>query len=445
MKVSIVGMGYVGLVTGVCLAEKGHEVVCIDVDREKIEKVRCAISPIYEQGLEELLRKHASTRLQATTNLCDAILETEVTLIAVGTPFDGDKIDLTYIRDAALDIGQALRGKSTYHLVAVKSTVVPGTTDEVVLPLLEAASGKKAGRDFGVGMNPEFLTEGEAIADFMFPDRLILGGIDDRSIDVLTALYAPFHGVEQLRTNNRTAEMIKYASNAFLATTISFANEMANLCSALGGIDVVDVMQGLHLSKYLSPNIPEDRRILAPISAFLWAGCGFGGSCLPKDVKALIAHGNKVEIPMRLLDAVIRINEEQPRELLKRLSKHFPSLQGVRVAVLGLAFRPGTNDMRESPAISIIHELLARGADVTTYDPAANHEAAKLFHGCQVTLCDDLEYAIGGSQAIILVTRWAEFNKIPELLAGQEPPPVFIDGRRMLNKASITRYEGIGL
>jgi UDPglucose 6-dehydrogenase/GDP-mannose 6-dehydrogenase len=445
MNVSIVGTGYVGLVTGVCLAEKGQEVICVDVDSDKIEKIRCAIPPIYEQGLEELLRKHAGTRLRATTNLRDAVLETEVTLIAVGTPFDGNQIDLTYVCDAAFHIGQALRDKSAYHLIAVKSTVVPGTTDGVVLPLLEAASEKKAGCDFGVGMNPEFLTEGEAIADFMFPDRLILGGMDDRSIDVLAALYAPFHGVEQLRTNNRTAEMIKYTSNAFLATAISFANEIADLCSALGGIDVVDVMQGLHLSKYLSPHIPGNGRVLAPITAFLWAGCGFGGSCLPKDVKALIAHGHKVGMPMRLLDAVVRINEGRLREILTRLSKHFPSLQGVRVAVLGLAFRPDTSDMRESPAIPIVNELLTRGADITAYDPAANDEAAKLFHGRPVTLCDDLEHAISGAQAIILVTRWAEFNRLPALLAQKEFQPVFIDGRRMLDKASIARYEGIGL
>jgi len=445
MKVSIVGTGYVGLVTGVCLAEKGHDVICVDVDRDKIEKIRRAIPPIYEKGLDELLRKHAGTRLLATTNLRDAILRTEMTFIAVGTPFDGNEIDLSSIREAALHIGKALRDKSTYHLVAIKSTVVPGTTDEVVLPILEAASGRRAGRDFGVGMNPEFLTEGEAVADFMSPDRLILGGMDDRSIDVLAALYMPFHGIDQLRTNNRTAEMIKYVSNALLATAISFANEIANLCSALGGIDVVDVMHGLHLSKYLSPDIPGTGRVVAPITAFLWAGCGFGGSCLPKDVKALIAHGRKAGTSMRLLDAVMQVNEGQSKEILLRLRKHFPDLQGVRVSVLGLAFRPDTDDMRESPAVPVIEALLTRGADVTAYDPAANHEAAKRFRGRPVTICDDLEHAIAEAQAIILVTRWAEFNRIDELLAGRDPQPVFIDGRRVLDKASIARYEGIGL
>jgi UDPglucose 6-dehydrogenase/GDP-mannose 6-dehydrogenase len=445
MKVSVVGVGYVGLVTAVCLAEKGHDVICVDVDPNKIDRIRRAISPIHEPGLEELLRKNVGIRLRATTDLQRAVLESDVTLIAVGTPFDGNAIDLTHIREAVGDIGNALQQKSTYHLVVVKSTVVPGSTDEIILPILEATSGKKAGRDFGVGMNPEFLTEGEAIADFMFPDRLILGGMDERTIDTLASLYAPFNGVDQLRTNNRTAEMIKYTSNALLATAISFSNEIANLCRALGGIDVVDVMRGLHLSKYLSPMLPDRSRLVAPITAFLWAGCGFGGSCLPKDVKALIAHGKQAGSPMPLLEAVIRINERQPHQLLSLLKKHFPSLNGIRVAILGLAFRPGTDDIRESPAIPIIRELLAANAEIKAYDPAANHQAATLIENHHFVLCNDLIKAITDAQAIVLLTRWEQFLRVPDLLADMHPQPVFIDGRRMLDKHTIARYEGIGL
>lgn len=445
MKVAVVGAGCVGLVTAVCLAEKGHTVICADVDRERVDKIRLAIPPIREPGLEELLRKNVGTRLVATTSVQQAVVDSDVTLIAVGTPFDGNAIDLSQIRDAAGNIGTALRSRSTYHLVVVKSTVVPGTTDEVVTPLLEAASGKKAGPDFGIGMNPEFLTEGEAINDFMFPDRLILGGMDDRTIDTLAALYSPFSGVVQLRTNNRTAEMIKYTSNALLATAISFSNEIANLCSALGGIDVVEVIRGLHLSKYLSPVLPDGSRPVAPIAEFLWAGCGFGGSCLPKDVKALIAHGKRAGHPMSLLDAVIRVNEHQPHQLLLLLRKHFPSLNGIRVAILGLAFRPGTDDMRESPAIPIIRELLAAKVDIKAYDPAANHQAAKAIQNHHFVLCDDLVEAMTNVHAVVLVTRWEEFRRVPELLAEIRPQPVFIDGRRMLDKRTVARYEGIGL
>lgn len=445
MKVSIIGTGYVGLVTGVCLAEKGHQVICVDVDQEKIEKINRTISPIYEKGLEELLRKNILVRLRATTDLKKSIIETNVTLIAVGTPINGSSIDLTYIKAAAEQIGQALKEKSTYHLVVVKSTVVPGTTDGIVLPILEAASGKKAGRGFGVGMNPEFLTEGEAVQDFMFPDRIILGGIDKKSIQVLEKLYSVFPGVEKLKTNTKTAEMIKYASNALLATLISFSNEIGNAGAALGGIDVVEVMQGLHLSKYLSLVAPNGDRQKAPITSFLWAGCGFGGSCLPKDVKALLAHGEKAGRPMWLLDAVALINEQQPQQIFSRLQKHFPSLKGIGVAVLGLAFRPGTNDVRESPAIPIIKWLLTQEAAIKAYDPVATSETQRLFADDPIEFCDDLAQAIENVQAIVLITRWEEFERLPSLLAPMKPQPLLVDGRRMLDKSSVDHYEGIGL
>ncbi len=445
MKVSMIGTGYVGLVTGVCLAENGHQVVCVDIDQEKIAKINQAIPPIYERGLEELLKKNINGNLQATTDLHKSVIETDISLIAVGTPFDGSEIDLTHVKQAAHQIGQALKDKPSYHVVVVKSTVVPGTTDDVVRPILEEASGKKAGADFGVGMNPEFLREGEAIQDFMFPDRIVIGGIDDKTIDTLKELYSVFEGVDQLRTNNRTAEMIKYASNSLLATMISFSNEIGNLCAAIGGIDVVDVMKGVHLDKRISPIMPDGNRIVPAFTTYLEAGCGFGGSCFPKDVKALIAHGEKHGQPMQLLDAVIRINERQPQQVLSLLKKRFPSLKGVCIAVLGLAFKPGTDDMRESPAIPIVKELLAQQAGIKAYDPVAKHEARKLFGNRQIVYCDDLAQTLENVQAVLLLTRWEEFKRIPELLARLHPQPLVIDSRRMLDKRSIARYEGIGL
>jgi len=445
MKVSIIGTGYVGLVTGVCLAEKGHEVVCVDVDHEKIEKINQAIPTIHERGLEELLKRNAGVRLTGTADLEKAVIETDMTLIAVGTPFDGSEIDLTYIRNAARQIGKALQNKPDYHLVVVKSTVVPGTTDQVVLPLLEESSGKQAGLHFGVGMNPEFLTEGEAVQDFMNPDRIILGAMDERSLLLLERLYCGFEGVPVFRTNCKTAEMIKYTSNALLATMISFSNEIGNLCSTLGGVDSADVMRGLQLSRYLTVIQPDGSRLKPDINGFLWAGCGFGGSCLPKDVKALIAHGEKVGQPMSLLKAVIEINEEQPQQVLMRLKKHFDSLQGINIGVLGLAFRPGTDDMRESPAIPIVRELLSQGAVVKAYDPIAGRNANRVFGNGRFHVCDDLEKAITNVEAVVLVTSWDEFKSLPECLAHIDPQPLVIDGRRNLDKNSVARYEGIGL
>jgi len=445
MKISIIGTGYVGLVTGVCLAEKGHNVVCVDVDAEKVEKINRGTPTFFERGLEELLKKNLNAGVRATMELKAAVMGTDLTMIAVGTPFDGNEIDLSFVKNVAREIGEALRDKPGYHLVVVKSTVVPGTTDDVILPLLESASGKKAGKDFGVGMNPEFLTEGEAIADFMSPDRIVLGGIDNRSIDLLAELYHPFRDIPQLRTNTRTAEMIKYASNALLAAAISFSNEIGNLCASIGGIDVVDVMKGVHLSKYISVILPGGERHMPAIEGFLAAGCGFGGSCLPKDVKALIAHGEKYGTPMRMLDSVIEINKHQHLKVIGLLKKHFPSLSGVRVAVLGLAFRPNTDDMRESPAIPIVRELISLGASVLAYDPIAQNEARKVLGDRNIRYAPSAREAVEAAQAVVLVTRWEEFRSLPDFLGRMERQPVFVDGRRLIDRGAVANYEGIGL
>lgn len=444
MKVSVIGAGYVGLVTSVCLAEKGHQVTCVDVDETKITKISQGVPPIYEQGLPALLEKNIHRNLGATTDLRQAVNDSDITFIAVGTPFDGKEIDLTYVREAARQIGLVLKEKQSYHLVVVKSTVVPGTTDQVVRSTLEQTSGKKAEVDFGLGMNPEFLTEGVAVRDFMFPDRIVLGGSDQKSIDILGELYSVFEGVPKIRTNNKTAEMIKYTSNALLATMISFANEIGNLSAALGDIDVVDVMRAIHANAYFSTELPNGTRFTAPITSFLEAGCGFGGSCLPKDVKALVSHGEHAGVPMRLLDAVVQINQQQHQQIIALLKKHFASLNGVRVAILGLAFKPDTEDMRESPAIPIIKALLAEQAKIQAYDPVANREARKIF-GDTIAYCDELGYVLENVAAVVLVTRWSEFNKVPALLNQLYPSPIFIDGRRMLDKHTIAHYEGVGL
>ncbi len=444
MKVSIIGTGYVGLVTGACLADKGHEVVCVDLDQQKVEQINAGHPPFFETGLDALLRANIGRRLRATCDTHSAILDTEMTLIAVGTPFDGRLIDLSYVERSAREIGAIISQKHDYHCVVVKSTVVPGTTDTVVLPILEQASGKRAGDDFGVGMNPEFLTEGEAVGDFMRPDRIVCGGIDERTQAMLADLYAQFPETAVLRTNNSTAEMIKYASNALLATLISFSNELANLGAALGDIDSIDVMKGLHLSRYLSSVLPDGTRIDAPINSFLLAGCGFGGSCLPKDVKALIAAGNAAGVPMELLQSVVHINARQPDEVFVRLAKHFDTLADRRVTVLGLSFRPDTDDMRESPAIPIVSRLLSEGAVVSAYDPVATEEARKIF-GDKVELCSSLDESLMDTDAVVLVTRWQEFDDVPAALARVGGKPVVVDGRRMLDKYSVDRYEGIGL
>jgi UDPglucose 6-dehydrogenase len=276
----------------------------------------------------------------------------------------------------------------------------------------------------------------------MFPDRIVLGGNDARTLDALEELYRPFGAAPRVRTNTRTAELIKYASNALLANLISFSNEIANLCSMQGGIDVMDVMRGVHLSQYFGNHTSDG---LPPIVSFLRAGCGFGGSCLPKDVKALIAHGQKAGLPMSLLESVLKVNEEQPRKVVALLEKHWRDLTGTRVSVLGLAFKSGTNDVRESPAFPIMRELLKRGAVLKAFDPVAMDEARRVIQGPGITYCESLSDALLDIDALIVVTPWPEFRDVPALLQERHPVPVFIDARRAFERESVERYEGIGL
>ena len=266
MDISVVGTGYVGLVSGVCLADKGHRVICVDLDEAKVAQINAGQSPIHEEGLDALLQRNIGSRLTATTDLASAVADSTLTIIAVGTPFDGSAIDTSYIEAASKEIGTALRDKKEFHTVVVKSTVVPGTTDDVVLPILEQASGKSAGKDFGVSMNPEFLREGAAIGDFMEPDRIVYGGTDERTLSIMDDLYSVFENVDKIRTTNKTAEMIKYTANSLLATLISFSSEMGNLCAGLGEIDIVDVMKGVHLDRRLSPILDNGDRVVPAIT-----------------------------------------------------------------------------------------------------------------------------------------------------------------------------------
>lgn len=447
MKISIVGTGYVGLVSGACFADQRHQVICVDLDEARIDAINRGKAPFHEKGLDELLETHAGKNLAGSTDLRQALLDSEMTFVAVGTPFDGSHIDLGAIKAACRQIGEALREKPDYHTVIIKSTVIPGTTDNVVRGILEDASGKQAGTDFGLGMNPEFLTEGTAVDDFQYPDRIVLGGIDQRTIDLQKEAYAGFPDTPVIETNNTTAEMIKYASNAVLATLISFSNEIANLCTAIGDIDVVDVMEGVHKARYFTSRLADGRSVTAPITSFLYAGCGFGGSCLPKDVSALVAQGRDLGLPMELLDSVLRINRRQPGKLIELLESHFGDLADKRVTVLGLAFKPDTDDLRETPAVPVIRMLLERNALVKAYDPVVSTvqaSAARLgFDSVQYS--PSLTSAIEGSDAAVIVTRWDEFTDLPALVKKLPNPPVIVDGRRIIPPALVPEYLGIGL
>jgi len=446
MDIAVIGSGYVGLVTGVGLASLGHRVRCVERDSDRVARINRGETPIHEAGLGDLLATTlADGSFVATTDLADAVSDAEVTMLAVGTPSDDGRIDLRDVLAACHQVGQALpRGRR--GLVAVKSTVVPGTTDGPVRQALEEGSGLIAGEGFGLAVNPEFLTEGRAVADFMQPDRIVIGADDDTSMAVMRQMYAPFPSTPVVAVTMRNAEMIKYASNAMLATAISFSNELANLAEAIGGIDMLDVMAGLHASRYLTADAgSNDGPATVELASFFLAGCGFGGSCLPKDVSALIAAGRDVGERMPLLTAVLEVNRERADRIVQILSSELGELRGRRIGVLGLAFKPDTSDIRESPAFPLIRRLLGEGALVTAHDPIVTVSAltAEGVDGAEFNA--DLRDLIGQVDAAVLVTSWPDYLELPGMLNAMERAPLLVDGRRVVAPESVPSYRGIGL
>jgi UDPglucose 6-dehydrogenase len=445
MKLAVVGTGYVGLVSGVCLAAKGHDVTCVDLNPAIVERLNRAEPTIHERGLPELLAEvHGAGNFRATTEIARALDGAEAVLLAVGTPSENGVIDLTYIRAAARDIGSVLRDRAGYLSVIVKSTVVPGTTDTVVRQEIEDASGKVLGQGFGLGMNPEFLREGEAIEDFMEPDRVVLGHEDAQTLDVLRRMYAPWN-VDKPEVNARTAEMIKYANNCLLATQISAVNEIANLAAAVGGIDVMDVMAGVHLDKRWNPILGQGRvRANPKILTYLIPGCGFGGSCFPKDVQALRSQGEQQGLKMDLLNAVLSVNDRQPGQVRDILTRTTGDLAGRAVLVLGLAFKPETDDVRESASLRIAADLLQAGARVTAHDPIATEPFKRAFGPAseEIAFTGDWRAAMAGAEIVIVATRWDEYAEVAAL--AQDGQTVF-DARRMLDPDTVkARYLTIG-
>jgi len=419
MRLSIIGTGYVGLVTGACFAKLGHSVICVDIDPEKVQKINKGISPIYEQGLEDLLLTYKD-KITATTDYQDALENSDVTFLCVGTPsMKNGSIDVSYLREATKQIATILKNKKTWHLIVVKSTVLPGTTQQIVLPLLEQYSRKKVDTDFGLAMNPEFLKEGVAIQDFLQPDRIVIGYYDERSRTTLRELYKSFTG-PLVETSLSAAEMIKYASNAFLATKISFINEIGNLCKKLS-IDTYEVATGMGL----------DSRIGRP---FLDSGIGWGGSCFPKDIDALIAWAKEIKEPARIIESVKEVNTDQPLRLVRILQKHIPALKGKTIGILGLAFKPDTDDVRESRVIPIVQELLRNGAVIKAYDPQAMDNFKTLYP--TIEYCKKATDVLS-SDAILITTKWKEFTTL------DYQDKIVIDGRRIEQAKNARIYEGV--
>ncbi len=429
MRITMVGTGYVGLVTGTCLANTGNDVVCLDVDQTKIDKLNKGISPIYEPGLDEMIRRNATAgRLTFTTDKVKAYQSAEIIFICVGTPSDEKgHADLKYVLSAASDIGNAIEAapgttggdadERRAKIVVVKSTVPVGTNQKV-----QAEIASKTSKPFHMASNPEFLKEGAAINDFNKPDRVVIGANDKGTGDRMRDLYEPFvrQGNPIFIMDIPSAEMVKYASNAMLATKISFINEIANLCESYGA-DVDEVRRGMC----------SDRRIG---NQFLYPGLGYGGSCFPKDVLACISMGELSDTPAKLLEAVHQVNQAQRDAFMSKLDKHFAEaggLNGKKIAVWGIAFKPGTDDVREAPSITLMRHFMDRGAEVVAYDPVAE-ETCKEVLADKVSYVTDAMDALNGADALVICTDWDEF-KFPDFdeIKQKLKNPVIFDGRNL--------------
>jgi UDPglucose 6-dehydrogenase len=437
MKITIVGTGYVGLVTGVCFAEVGIDVCCVDVDKEKIAKLKKGVSPIYEQGLEEMLLNNLERgRITFSDSLKEGMQGAEVIFSAVGTPPDEDgSADLRYVLDVAHEIG---RNMNEYVLVVTKSTVPVGTAEKVRVAIEEELTARGADIPFDIASNPEFLKEGTAINDFMYPERIVAGVGSIRGQEVMARLYKPFtlNGHPIIFMDIPSAEMTKYAANSMLATRISFMNDIANLCELVGA-DVNAVRKG----------IGSDTRIG---SKFLYPGIGYGGSCFPKDVKALIKIASDNNYKMGVLSAVEEVNETQKSLMFHKFMAHFDGkVKGMTVGFWGLAFKPGTDDMREAPSLVMIEKLRQAGVNICAYDPVSMPESKRRI-GNTVTYCKDMYEAAHKVDALFLITEWTEF-RFPDWkrIASNLKNKVFFDGRNLYEKKELQKegftYYGVGL
>src|SRR2546423_1204221 len=432
MNVTVIGTGYVGLVTGACLADAGNTVFCLDLDEDKIARLNRGEIPIFEPGLEPIVKRNRDARrLRFSTDVPASVAHAELQLIAVGTPPTEDgSADMQHVVAAAHAIGRYMEG---YKVVVTKSTVPVGTADKVKLAIIEEQKKRHAGSDFTVVSNPEFLKEGAAVEDFMRPDRIIIGAEDPRAIALLRSLYAPFQRNREriIVMSVRSAELTKYAANAMLATRISFMNEIANLAEAIGA-DIEEVRRG----------IGSDPRIGYQ---FLYPGAGFGGSCFPKDVKALQRSASEAGRPLRVLNALDNVNESQKHVLGDKIKSRFGErLTGKRFALWGLAFKANTDDMREAPSRALIADLVGAGASLRAYDPVAGHEAKKLFaQEKRVQVVDSALAALEGADALAIVTEWQEFRSpdFAEIKARLKTPAIF-DGRNLYDPA-ILKAQGL--
>jgi len=429
-RISVVGLGFVGLSTAVYLATQGYNVIASSKQQRKVKLIKSGIAPFFEPELEPMLKTVLKNKkLRAVVGRKTAVLNTDATFITVGTPSLSDgSTDLTFVQEVSKEIGEALKLKQSYHLIVVKSTVPPGTTENVVKPILEKHSRKEAGEDFGLAMSPEFLREGSSMYDVANPDRVVIGEFDKRSGDILEELNRKLYKnkVPILRMSLPSAELAKYASNAFLATKISFINQIANICERISGVDVVEIAEAMGLDPRIGPG-------------FLKAGAGWGGSCFPKDAKALVAISRKLGYVSKLIEDVISINFMQARHMVELAEEELGNLEGKKIAILGLSFKPNTDDIREAASLRIIELLLSEGAKVTAFDPVAIGRVKKVL-GDRISYANNVYECLENADCCMLVTEWDEFKKLqPSDFIKWMHKPLLIDGRRIYDPMTFSK------
>jgi len=446
MNILIIGCGYVGLVTGVSLAKQGNDVTCIEKNEAIINSINRGIPHIHEKDMTLFLEEVIDSKLFRVSNVFpDSNKKIDLIIIAVGTPSLSDgSIDLSYVKVAARDSALFIKNSTTKISIVIKSTVIPGTTDTLVKSEIEKYSGKIF-PEFGLGMNPEFLREGSAINDFNHPDRIVLGFEDSYTRDLLEKLYKPWN-VDKLFVSTRTAEMIKYTNNALLACQISIINELANLTYRIGGVDIMDVVQGISLDKRWNPILKSGKRINPDILKYLIPGSGFGGSCFPKDVKAISNLGLSKGYPMAILDAVLSINSKQPGEVINVLKTKISNLKAVNILVLGISFKEFSDDIRDSTAIKIIEHLLDNKANITAHDPACVENFKKKMPHIysKISITEDWKSCIKQNEVIVVTTKWTDYL---DLLQEDLKDKIFLDVRRMFEAKNFKNaiYLTIGL
>ncbi|WP_049980124.1 UDP-glucose 6-dehydrogenase AglM [Halolamina rubra] len=432
MHLSVIGSGYVGTTIAACFADPGHQVTNIDIDESIVDAINAGDAPIHEDGLPELIEQHAGDdgtgRLRATTNY-DTVLDTDVTFLCLPTPQKEDgSIDLSIMEAGAKQLGATLADKDDWHTVVVKSTVVPGTTEETITSILEREANKTVGENFGVGMNPEFLREGTAVNDFRNPDKVVLGADDEQALADMYDVFDPLiddTDAPVVETDTRTAEMIKYANNGFLAAKVSLINDIGNICKEYG-VDAYEVADAIGLDDRISEQ-------------FLRSGIGWGGSCFPKDTAAIRAAARDEDYEPLMLDAATELNDRQPERLLSLMDDHV-DVANERVAVLGLAFKPGTDDTRNSRAIPAIEGLIERNANIAAYDPVATENMRD--HFPDIEYADTPKAALGGAVAALVVTDWPEIENLHDEFDAMATP-VVVDGRRAIDRRDGIVYEGL--